>query len=29
MDSKWEYIGSYADDGITYDDCARECMERE
>ena len=29
MDTKWSYVGSYVDDGITYEDCARECMEKE
>lgn len=29
MDSRWSYIGSFVDDGITYNDCAQKCMERE
>jgi len=29
MDSRWSYEGSYVDDGITYEDCAKRCMDRD
>jgi len=29
MDSRWSYIGSFVDDGITYEDCAQKCRDRD